>query len=82
MPRQISKSEVEKSLPDLIDVMRRYGISDFARKIRGMQGMRNVIVHVYWNLDYKKIYRMIKEDLSDFENFARYIIEYVEKDSD
>lgn len=67
---------------NLIDVL---GINnviplDFARKIREMQGMRNAIVHVYWNLDYKKIYKMIKENLSDFENFARYIIEYVEKD--
>jgi len=69
---------------NLIDVL---GINnvippDFARKIRGMQGMRNAIVHVYWNLDYEKVYRMIKENLSDFENFARYIIEYVEKDTD
>lgn len=69
---------------NLIDVL---GINnvippDFARKIRGMQGMRNAIVHVYWNLDYEKVYRMIKENLSDFENLARYIIEYVEKDTD
>ncbi|MGB9715447.1 MAG: HepT-like ribonuclease domain-containing protein [Thermodesulfovibrionales bacterium] len=42
---------------------------------------RNAIVHVYWNLDYEKIYRMIKEDITDFEDFARYIIEYVDKDS-
>lgn len=66
---------------NLIDVL---GISQvipsgFARKIRGMQGLRNAIVHVYWNLDYERIYEMIKENLGDFEDFARHILEYVEK---
>jgi uncharacterized protein YutE (UPF0331/DUF86 family)/predicted nucleotidyltransferase len=67
---------------NLIDVLGMKNVipPDFARKIRGMQGMRNAIVHVYWNLDYEKIYMMIKENLSDFGNFVRYIIEYVEKE--
>lgn len=67
---------------NLIDVL---GInqaipSDLARKIRGMQGMRNAIVHVYWNLDYEKIYTLCKEDLNDFEIFLRSVMEYVEKE--
>jgi len=68
---------------NLLDVMGINNVipSDFVRKIRGMQGMRNAIIHVYWNLDYEKIYRMIKENISDFEDFARYIIEYVEKNA-
>lgn len=69
---------------NLIDVLGMNGVvpTDFARKIRGMQGMRNAIVHVYWNLDYEKVYRMITENLSDFEDFVRYAIEYIEMDSD
>lgn len=68
---------------NLIDILGTNNIipPDFARNIRGMQGMRNAIVHVYWDLDYEKIYRMVKENLSDFENFARYILEYINKDS-
>lgn len=69
---------------NLIDVMGTNKVIplDFVKKFRIMHGMRNAIVHVYWNLDYEKIYRVIKENISDFEDFARYIIEYVEKDSD
>ncbi|MEM7827066.1 MAG: HepT-like ribonuclease domain-containing protein [Candidatus Aenigmatarchaeota archaeon] len=68
---------------NLIDVMGSNNIipPGFAKKIRGMQGMRNAIVHVYWNLDYEKIYRMIRENISDFEDFARYIIEYLGKEN-
>lgn len=67
---------------NLIDVlgMRNVIPPDFARKIRGMQGMRNAIVHVYWNLDYEKIYQMITANVNDFENFVRIILEYQERE--
>jgi len=50
---------------------------EFTREIRGMQGMRNAIVHVYWNLDYQKIYEAITEKLSDFDRFAQCILEFL-----
>ena len=67
---------------NIIDILGRYGVIpyEFSQKIRGMAGMRNAIVHVYWNLDYEKIYEMVKNRLVDFEDFARYIIEYVERE--
>lgn len=67
---------------NLIDVLGSKNVIplDFSKKIRGMQGMRNAIVHVYWNLDYKKIYQVVKESLKDFENFVRYIFEYIERE--
>lgn len=67
---------------NLIDVLGLNNVipPDFARKIRGMQGMRNAIVLVYWNLDYKKIYSVIKENIYDFETFVRCITEYIEKE--
>jgi len=75
------------SIPDmekenLLDVLGKERVlpHDFAKKIRGMQGVRNAIVHVYWNLDYEKIYKVITENLGDFEQFAKYILEFVEKE--
>ena len=72
--------EMEKE--NLIDVLGLKNVlsPDFARKIRGMQGMRNAIVHVYWNLDYEKIYSMVTENLDDFAIFVRSIFEYAEKE--
>ncbi len=67
---------------NLIDILGKNGVIpyDFSQKIRGMAGMRNAIVHVYWNLDYEKVFEMVKERLSDFEDFARYILDYVSKE--
>lgn len=52
--------------------------TDFARRIRGMVGMRNAIVHVYWNLDYAAIYEAVSR-LSDFDDFARYLLQFLER---
>lgn len=67
---------------NLIDVLGKEGVIpfEFAKRIRGMQGMRNAIVHVYWNLSHEKVYEMIKSNLKDFEDFAKYIIGYVERE--
>jgi uncharacterized protein YutE (UPF0331/DUF86 family)/predicted nucleotidyltransferase len=49
----------------------------FARQIRGMAGMRNAIVHVYWRLDYAAIYQAVTEGLADFDEFARQVQHYL-----
>jgi uncharacterized protein YutE (UPF0331/DUF86 family) len=52
--------------------------TDFARRIRGMAGMRNAIVHVYWNLDYAAIYEAVSR-LSDFDDFGRYVLQFLQR---
>jgi uncharacterized protein YutE (UPF0331/DUF86 family)/predicted nucleotidyltransferase len=52
----------------------------FASRIRGMAGMRNAIVHVYWRLDYHAIHRAVTEQVSDFDEFARQVRAYLEQD--
>ncbi len=65
---------------NLIDILGKEEVIpyQFSQKIREMQGMSNAILHVYWNLDFKKVYEMVTENLKDFEDFARYVVEYVE----
>ncbi|MEW5766373.1 MAG: HepT-like ribonuclease domain-containing protein [bacterium] len=53
----------------------------FANKIKGMAGMRNAIVHVYWNLDYQVIYKAITENLADLDEFAKRVEEFLERES-
>lgn len=50
----------------------------FARRIRGMAGMRNAIVHIYWQLDYQAIYRAVTDELVDFDEFARQVQGYLQ----
>lgn len=52
----------------------------FANKIKGMAGMRNAIVHVYWDLNYEAIYKAITESLVDFDEFARKVDEFLERE--
>lgn len=52
----------------------------FARRIKGMAGMRNAIVHVYWRLDYRAIYKTVTEELGDFAEFARQVTSYLERE--
>jgi len=67
---------------NLIDVLSQQGVipADFAYKIRGMTGMRNILVHLYWRIDFQKVYETITTRLGDFDQFARAILEYLEQD--
>jgi uncharacterized protein YutE (UPF0331/DUF86 family) len=66
---------------DVIDKLGETGIlpAGFARKIRGMAGLRNIIVHEYTGVDLKKLYNFLKNNLSDFTDFARYVTHYLEE---
>ncbi|MCL0087292.1 DUF86 domain-containing protein [Dehalococcoidia bacterium] len=65
---------------NLIELAGKNGLlpPDFARRIRGMAGMRNAIVHLYWNLDYAAIYEAVSR-LSDFDDFARYVLQFLQR---
>ncbi len=66
-------SLAEFDTTNMIDLAGEKGLLDvaFAQRIRGIAGMRNAIVHVYWRLDYAEIYRVVTEQLVDFDEFAR-----------
>ena len=67
---------------NLLDVLGQQGVlpSEFVHEIRGMAGMRNILVHLYWQVDFQKVYEMITTRLGDFDQFARFILEYLESD--
>ena len=52
--------------------------SDFARKIRGMAGLRNILVHDYLEIDLKTLYEILQSRLTDFDAFRRYITIFIE----
>ncbi len=53
----VGVSLTELDTTNLIELAGDKGLLEpaFARRIRGMAGMRNAIVHVYWRLDYQAI---------------------------
>lgn len=64
----------------MIDQMGVKGIipEDFAKKIRGMAGLRNVLVHDYVDIDTQKLHTYVIAGLGDFKKFAKYIADYLE----
>ena len=51
-------------------------------KLVGMAGMRNVLVHLYWDIDYHKLYKAITAELSSFDEYARCILDYLAKETE
>lgn len=44
-----------------------------------MAKFRNRLVHVYWDMDEKYIYKIIQENISDFDKFIKIIADYISK---
>jgi uncharacterized protein YutE (UPF0331/DUF86 family) len=53
--------------------------ADFAQKLVGMAKFRNVLVHLYLEVDLRRVYHYLQHNLGDFELFAQYISEYLAK---
>jgi uncharacterized protein YutE (UPF0331/DUF86 family) len=49
----------------------------FADKLMGMAKFRNVLVHLYLEVDLSKVYHYIQSDLDDFVLFATYVGDYI-----
>jgi uncharacterized protein YutE (UPF0331/DUF86 family) len=50
---------------------------EFTEKIKSMAGFRNLLVHGYIEVDLKEVYRVLHENLSDFETFGRHVEAYL-----
>jgi uncharacterized protein YutE (UPF0331/DUF86 family) len=52
---------------------------DFAEKFSAAAGFRNFLVHIYEKIDLDIIEKYLVENLEDFDIFASYVAQYVEK---
>lgn len=53
--------------------------ADFAQRLVGMAKFRNVLVHLYLEVDLHRVYHYLQHNLGDFELFARYIGDYLSR---
>jgi len=74
----IGENQIEEYV-DVIDKLGENGIIpiDFSKRIRGMVGLRNILVHEYADIDLHKVYDIVQNKLQDFYHFAEYIVDYL-----
>lgn len=48
--------------------------SDLARTMRALAGLRNLLVHLYWEVDDSMIYANLQSHLGDFETYISHIM--------
>ena len=64
---------------EAFDLLERAGLlpPELARPMRAMVGFRNVAVHNYRELDLAIVRTVVRERLSDFEAFARHVLQHL-----
>lgn len=57
---------------DVMDVLRDEGLlpPDLAERLRNWMGLRNLLVHLYLEIDHGEVYEAIQNDLGDLDEFA------------
>lgn len=77
-------SEIKNDWEDYVEIivkLGRHGVipQEFSEKIKGMAGLRNILVHEYQRVDLAKLYNSFKDGLADFVQFIKYVREYQER---
>lgn len=77
----ISEEEFEKpeDYKGVILTLGKEGIlpKGFAKKLAPAAGLRNILVHMYAEVNVEKVHRFLQENLGDFDDFAKQIAEYL-----
>ena len=48
-------------------------------QLRQMAGLRNRLVHLYWEIDDELIYQYIQANLIDFDEFIKKVLEFLKR---
>ena len=69
------------SYADAFVVLSENGVvpSDFLPVLKKMASFRNRLVHLYWEVDNRTVYRILQENLGDFERYISYIVDFIHR---
>jgi uncharacterized protein YutE (UPF0331/DUF86 family) len=68
---------------DTFTVLHENGIlpASFMPTLRQMVSFRNRVVHLYWDVDNATVYRILQDNLDDFDEYIKYILDYIENNN-
>lgn len=53
--------------------------AEFARRIRPMAGLRNLLVHGYTRVDEGRVAQILRDHVGDFATFSAHVLRYIEQ---
>ena len=67
---------------EVIEILGEEGILPvrFAERFAEAAKFRNILVHMYAEVDVEMVYEILQNNLGDFDEFAKYIARYLEKE--
>ncbi len=70
-------SKVPEEYAECFGNLGRAGIvpEDLACRLQQMARFRNILVHIYWKIDYDKVYDILQSNLEDLRLFSRSIVD-------
>ena len=80
-------TDTPETYADIFIQLNNIGVIDdsFCDRFVKMAKFRNRLVHLYWEIDKKKLYEIIRDNLEDFKLFEQDVVEYLkgnQKNSD
>jgi uncharacterized protein YutE (UPF0331/DUF86 family) len=80
-------TDTPETYADIFLQLKNFGVIDesFCNRLVKMAKFRNRLVHLYWEVDKKKVYEIIRNNLDDFKLFEQSVVKFLkasEKASD
>jgi len=68
---------------ETFDILSRTGLipEELAADLSDLAGLRNVLVHIYWDLNLEEIYGILQNDLKTLKSFRDAVKALLSKDS-
>ena len=67
---------------EIFEILSKEGIisSELGDSLSDLAGFRNVLVHIYWRVNFEQVYRVLQEDLSPLKEFKKVIKDLLQKE--
>jgi len=68
-----------KDHADCFEVLRELNLleAEFVERLKRMARFRNLLVHLYWRIDDKKIHQILKQDIQDIKDYLKAIAQVI-----
>jgi uncharacterized protein YutE (UPF0331/DUF86 family) len=71
--------QVPKGYPDCFEKLSdaRIITRELGDNLKKIASLRNIVIHKYWEIDDRKVFKSAKENIEDFEEFLRQINKFI-----